>query len=642
MKVLLFVISAVFGAVLSGPALQYGATLEEDGEHMEYFLVETSPGVYAVEDLVNAEANTRAEEDDLTYHFFSRGDSNRGVVVKTSNIEVLENTGFSPKKDTLFIIHGWMLNHEAELNDYVRDAIFSKHDINIFVVDWSPVAARNYISAKGAVTKVGEHIGNFVRALASRYGLRISDVSLAGHSLGAHIAGGAGAALNGEVDHIVGLDPAGPLFSTWNTRERLDPTDAKFVQVIHTNGGLLGFRGPLGHADYYPNGGSSQPGCGVDIIGGCAHGRSYVYYAEAIRSGSNQFVSNKCLNYGNYISGLCRFNPKSAMGGYNVDKSARGDYFLDTNDNAPFAKAQDDGDGKLLGFLDKLNPEPKVEESSIVYWYFNKEDPLDGVAVNLTTLSVLSNTSFSVSKESIFIIYGWENNNTSPFATTMEKAIIKNLDVNGFLVDWSKIADQDYIPAKNSVSQVGHYVGKFISGLVTSYKLSLSLTTIIGHSLGGQVAGNAGAALDGKLSLIIGLDPALPLFAGSDLKHRLDPTDAQFVQVIHTNGGLKGFLSPVGHSDYYPNGGSRQPGCGLDLLGSCAHERAFRYYAESLGSGKFVAVSCGSYSEFSQGLCKSGNVSVMGGRHVDRRASGRYFLDTNSEPPYAKGTSRRN
>jgi len=43
---------------------------------------------------------------------------------------------------------------------------------------------------------------------------------------------------------------------------RLDPTDAEFVDVIHTCGGTLGYKGALGHADFYPNGGSAiQPGC---------------------------------------------------------------------------------------------------------------------------------------------------------------------------------------------------------------------------------------------------------------------------------------------------------------------------------------------------------------------------------------------
>lgn len=91
----------------------------------------------------------------------------------------------------------------------------------------------------------------------------MQSIHLIGHSLGAHAAGFAGSFTSARVSRISGLDPALPGFEiTAGPELRLDPTDAEFVDVIHTCGGVLGFYEPLGHVDFYPNGGvPSQPGC---------------------------------------------------------------------------------------------------------------------------------------------------------------------------------------------------------------------------------------------------------------------------------------------------------------------------------------------------------------------------------------------
>jgi hypothetical protein len=59
-------------------------------------------------------------------------------------------------------------------------------------------------------------------------------------------------------------------------------------------------------------------------------------------------------------------------------------------------------------------------------------------------------------------------------------------------------------------------------------------------------------------------DPAGPSFYNSDIPDRLDPSDALFVDVIHTDGAPRmvsgfGYLDALGHVDFYPNGGSAQP-----------------------------------------------------------------------------------
>ena len=70
-----------------------------------------------------------------------------------------------------------------------------------------------------------------------------------------------------------GLDPAGPLFEGYDPRVRLDKSDAEYVDVIHSNGeslivGGFGVWEPIGHVDFYPNGGRAQSGCQHLLIGG--------------------------------------------------------------------------------------------------------------------------------------------------------------------------------------------------------------------------------------------------------------------------------------------------------------------------------------------------------------------------------------
>lgn len=60
---------------------------------------------------------------------------------------------------------------------------------------------------------------------------------------------------------------------------------------------------------------------------------------------------------------------------------------------------------------------------------------------------------------------------------------------------------------------------------------------------------------------ITGLDPALPGFITPNIDDKLDKTDAEFVDVYHTNAFMQGQFEESGHVDFYMNGGVIQPGC---------------------------------------------------------------------------------
>ena len=65
-----------------------------------------------------------------------------------------------------------------------------------------------------------------------------------------------------------GLDAAYPMFGNADASGRLDPSDGKIVDAIHTCGGSLGFLEAYADIDFFPNGGlSPQPGCVDDVTG---------------------------------------------------------------------------------------------------------------------------------------------------------------------------------------------------------------------------------------------------------------------------------------------------------------------------------------------------------------------------------------
>lgn len=161
-----------------------------------------------------------------------------------------------------------------------------------------------------------------------------------GHSLGSHVSGYVGETFkNPKLGRITALDPAGPNFNEMPESVRLDRGDATLVDVIHTNGKPLylfglGILQPIGHLDFYPNGGREQPGCSlptpallfdlffsrsslnidqmVRILGDvlvCSHMRAITYFMESIpvaKRAQEDTSSNSVSKVNNSIS-QCQF-----------------------------------------------------------------------------------------------------------------------------------------------------------------------------------------------------------------------------------------------------------------------------------------------------------------------------------------------
>jgi len=250
----------------------------------------------------------------------------------------IRGSNFNPGRPTRFLIHGWLEDRRSDINSETSSELLLYYDFNIIRVDWSEGGrVLSYAVAASRVEVTGQALAQMIDFMSDNNFLRFEDLTLIGFNLGAHCAGHAGKYVRrGRINSIVGLDPSADQFSARAPWGRLAVGDARYVEVIHTNGaGLITGNGigfSIGDADFYPNGGQDQPGCRTNQ---CSHSRAVPLYVESVAE--NRFRASLCS--GSPSSLRCR-GEHAWMGGdaMTFSKSLRGDYWLETNQAAPFAQ----------------------------------------------------------------------------------------------------------------------------------------------------------------------------------------------------------------------------------------------------------------------------------------------------------------
>lgn len=265
-------------------------------------------------------------------------------------------------KQTYVIIHGFLGSSTDGWIKSLKDALLQRMDCNVISVNWSAGSATaEYFIIQSRVRTVGAEVAEFLTFLEDAAGLHTYQIHVIGHSLGAHAAGFVGKALNGTLPRITGLDPAGLSFRQADSADRLDKTDADFVDVIHTHGcytllkmwdDCFGIDENLGDADFWPNGGERQPACEHDGDGAtavkdgssCDHGMAYVLYTESIKymPSSTHFLARQCNAWTYYNNKSCPCgNPVQYMG-FNADPRVHGIFYLNTSRTAPYGLLDSD------------------------------------------------------------------------------------------------------------------------------------------------------------------------------------------------------------------------------------------------------------------------------------------------------------
>lgn len=253
------------------------------------------------------------EEIGTTFSLFTRQNHTVPIPLDPGQLSTIMGADFVPEQPFKIIVHGYFSHGNVGWAKTLTGELLRGGDNNVVVVDWSVGAMPPYTQAVANLRLVGAQLAYLIYSLNRFADIPVSAFHLIGHSLGAHLSGQAGTILQNtyglQVPRITGLDPAEPYFNDTHPITRLETSDAAFVDVIHTDdGAILGFplsigmTSPIGHLDFYPNGGR-QPGCDNGAIN-CHHTRAITYFTESIRQ-SCPLMAVACPSYQKFLDGEC-------------------------------------------------------------------------------------------------------------------------------------------------------------------------------------------------------------------------------------------------------------------------------------------------------------------------------------------------
>ncbi|XP_075528051.1 pancreatic lipase-related protein 2-like isoform X2 [Dermacentor variabilis] len=227
------------------------------------------------------------EHIDTRFILYSRENSKRGELLKWSSTpaEVASSATFKANRPTKVLVHGWVdtLFFGAWLRK-MTTAFLMVGDFNVIIVDWQGGNALPYTQATANTRLVGAEIALLVNKLEKAFGAKRETFHILGHSLGSHVAGYAGERLPG-LGRITGLDPADPYFQHMPKEVRLDPTDARLVDVLHTDGASV-----------------------FDISARsvvCNHERAVDYFLDSITERECTSLAFACISFETFRSGRC-------------------------------------------------------------------------------------------------------------------------------------------------------------------------------------------------------------------------------------------------------------------------------------------------------------------------------------------------
>ncbi|XP_066289250.1 pancreatic lipase-related protein 2-like [Branchiostoma lanceolatum] len=279
------------------------------------------------------------EDVNTRFHLRTRDNPYDDHELTAGDVDALEKSNYESGVTTYFGIHGFSgFNPHVPWREEFFERLLNRENANVIFVSWieGSLTGLNPAQAAANVRVAAAELAYFCNWLQNMTGVSLQSFHIVGFSFGAQIAGLAGAQIPGlgritgeytmfkaiqpiviKVLHCVlnylGLDPAAIYYAESPPEARLDPTDAEFVDIIHTDAEMLGGIGPsgmspVGHVDFYPNGGTDQPGCESfthNLLTFCDHRKSIYYFYGSLDSQNPPLRSYRCESYERFLAGTC-------------------------------------------------------------------------------------------------------------------------------------------------------------------------------------------------------------------------------------------------------------------------------------------------------------------------------------------------
>lgn len=169
----------------------------------------------------------------VSFYLYTRETQKRPVKLDTSDPKSILSAKFAKDRPLVILAHGFTGDRDFSPNKQIRPAYFKKDEFNIVSLDYRELVLDPcYATAVANLQTVANCTAQLINFLLDENLFTLDSIHVIGFSLGAHTAGMIANFMSEDrkLKRITGLDPAKPFFIFVDNEDRLDRTDAEFVE----------------------------------------------------------------------------------------------------------------------------------------------------------------------------------------------------------------------------------------------------------------------------------------------------------------------------------------------------------------------------------------------------------------------------